>query len=110
MAYVRQILVNKIRDEARRSRPQKRRDEMPDKQAPDPSPLEQAVGAQLLEAYDLGLGKLTDAQREAVILRVEFGYTYPEVAEAIEAVSVDAARMLVVRGLERLTEAMHARS
>ena len=110
MAYVRQILVNKIRDEARRSRPQKRRDEMPDKQAADPSPLEQAVGAQLLEAYDLGLGTLTDAQREAVILRVEFGYTYPEVAEAIEAVSVDAARMLVVRGLERLTEAMHARS
>jgi RNA polymerase sigma-70 factor, ECF subfamily len=111
MAYVRQILVNKIRDEARRSNPQKRRDEMPEGLVnPAASPLEEAVGAELLDAYDRGLGKLTEGQREAVILRVEFGYTYPEIAEAIEAPSTDAARMLVVRGLERLTEELDART
>ena len=64
----------------------------------------------MLDASDRGLGQLTDGQREAVILRVEFGYTYPEIASAIDAPSVDAARMLVVRGLEKLTEAMDVRA
>jgi RNA polymerase sigma-70 factor, ECF subfamily len=110
MAYMRQVLVNKIRDEARRSRSEKQRQPMPEGMlAREPSPLEEAVGSDLLQAYDRGLGELTEAQREAVILRVEFGYTYAEIAEATEAASVDAARMLVVRGLERLTEAMHVR-
>ena len=110
MAYMRQVLINKIRDEARRSRPEKQRQPMPEGMlAREPSPLEAAVGSELLQAYDRGLGELTDAQREVVILRIEFGYTYAEIAEATEAASVDAARMLVVRGLERLTEAMHVK-
>jgi len=111
LAYMRQVLANRIRDEARRSRQQKMREEMPEGlPSSGASPLEEAVGGDLLERYDGALTRLTPGQREAVILRVEFGYTYPEVAEAMEAKSVDAARMLVVRGLEKLSEELDAGS
>jgi RNA polymerase sigma-70 factor (ECF subfamily) len=44
------------------------------------------------------------------MLRVEMGFTYPEIAQAIGAPSANAARMTVVRALARLAEAMNARS
>ena len=107
MAYLRKILKNKVLDEIRGARHQRGQVELSE-DAPDPadSPMEMMVGREVMEAYEKGLGTLTSGQQEAVILRIEFGFTYQEVAEATEAPSADAARMLVVRGLERLARAM----
>ena len=74
--------------------------------APDPSLLEQQIGRDTLEAYEGALTRLTEAQREAVIMRLEFGYSYPQVAEAMGRTTPNAARMLVARALVQLAEEM----
>lgn len=108
MAYLRQIALNRIRDELRRAARHPRGEELnPDLTADVPSQIEQVVGQETLEAYERAMESLTDSQRQAVLLRVEFNYTYEEIAEALESPSVAAARMLVVRGLARLAENMN---
>ncbi len=64
-----------------------------------------AIGA-AIEAYEAALTCLTEDQRQAVVLRIEMGMSFQEVAEATESPSADAARMLVARGLARLSERM----
>ncbi len=58
-----------------------------------------------------GRPTLTEEQQQAVVLRVELGFSYQQVAEAMGSPSIDAARMLVARALARLSERMveHAR-
>ena len=106
-AYLRQIMLNAVREEIRRhaSRPHHTHDLDAAPAAPD-SVVANAVGEQTLEAYEHGLAQLTDAQREAVILRVEFDMSYPEIALELGCASTDAARMQVARGLKRLAELM----
>lgn len=107
LAYLRQILRNEIRDRLRAAR--RRPDGPPiSEELPGhgPSPLESAVGSELLERYETGLALLNDEQREAVVLRVELGFTYQQVAEALGSPSANAARMLISRALVRLAEVM----
>jgi RNA polymerase sigma-70 factor (ECF subfamily) len=59
-----------------------------------------------MESYHQGLERLTEEQREAVLLRLEFDYTYEQIAEAIGKPSADAARMTVVRALAALAKIM----
>jgi RNA polymerase sigma-70 factor (ECF subfamily) len=109
LAYLRRILMNSLRDEIRRS---KRRPGEPldghDLVSADRSLLEQQVGRETMEAYEAALTRLTEAQREAVIMRLEFGYSYPQVAEAMGRSHPNAARMLVARALVQLAEEMDA--
>ncbi len=104
-AYLRRAIVNRIRDEIRR---RGRQPEMtaiaPDVPANGQSPLEAAIGSELLEKYDCALERLPSEDREAVIARIELGYSYAEIAEALERPSADAARMLVSRAIVRLAE------
>ena len=109
LAYLRTTLLNNIRMEIRRFSNQKDllRAQNP---AADPataaSALEQALGSEVIEKYERALMKLSDKAREAVILRVELGYSYPEIAAATEANSPNAARMAVARSLYQLAEQM----
>lgn len=70
------------------------------------SPLERAIGAEALESYEAALNRLPAVQHEAVVLRMEMEHTYPEVAEALDLPSANAARMLVARALVKLAEIM----
>jgi len=110
LAYLRRTLLNAVRDEIRRAsrRPgsQDALEDLPDGGAPA---VEQLIGRETVEAYEAALAELTDAQQEAVILRVEFGYTFPEIADATGSPSANAARMTVARALVRLAETMDAR-
>lgn len=107
LAYLRTILLNAVREELRRS-DRRGADRHGDAETADagPSVLEQAIGQETLDAYERALETLTEKQRNAVILRLEFDLTYPEIAVELEAGSSDAARMLVVRGLAELTRRM----
>lgn len=104
-AYLRHALQNRIRMEIRRAarRPQsisltvEQRDQ-------SPSPLESAVGRQALERYEAGLKGLREEDREAIVLRIEMGYDYDALAEALGKPSANAARMAVARALVRLSE------
>ena len=74
-----------------------------------PSPLESAIGQETLELYESALARLPADQQEAVMLRIELGLTWPEVATATGSPSPNAARMSVARALARLAEEMDAR-
>ncbi len=108
LAYLRQSLLNALRQEVRRAarRPSA---QAPAEEPEDPtaSVVERAIGRETLERYETALMGLTEDQREAAMLRLEFGFSYPEIAEAMGKPSANAARMLVVRALLRLAETMH---
>ena len=71
------------------------------------SVVEAAVGRETLERYETALAELSEEQREAVMLRLEFGYTYPDIANAMGKPTANAARMVVARALVRIVEAMN---
>lgn len=105
LGYLRQILLNAIRDEKRRVARRPGHDELPEGiRGREPSALEQAIGRDYLELYEKGLATLRERQRQAVILRLEFDYSHAQIAEAIDAPSANAARMVVSRGLVLLAE------
>jgi RNA polymerase sigma-70 factor (ECF subfamily) len=70
------------------------------------SPLEQAIGREAVERYEEALARLKAEEREAIIARVEMGYTYEELAEALDKPTPDAARKAAQRALVRLAEEM----
>ncbi len=110
LAYLRRILLNAMRDEIRRVARRPGTEEMSEDLADQAPPaVEQAIGREAMQAYEAALAELSDAQQEAVILRVEFGYTFSEIAEATGSPSANAARMTVARALVRLGEAMDVR-
>ena len=108
LAYLRRILKNQIVDQIRRARRAPERGALSE-QLPraGPSPLEEVIGREALEAYEEALSRLPERQQEAVIMRIELGFTHPEVAEALGCPSANAARMVVARALVRLVEVMH---
>jgi RNA polymerase sigma-70 factor (ECF subfamily) len=111
-AYLRQVLLNEIRQEIRRAGRRPPPSGADDLQAaaeiasPAPSPLEMAIGADALARYDDALGRLKAGDREAIVARIELGLSYQEVAEATGKPSANAARMAVERALLRLLEEM----
>jgi RNA polymerase sigma factor (sigma-70 family) len=101
MAYLRKALLNAVREEIRRTG---RRAETPIDEAA--SRVESAVGREAIERYESALAQLGEREREAVILRLEFGYTHEEIAQAIGSPTANAARMTVSRAFVRLAEGM----
>jgi RNA polymerase sigma-70 factor (ECF subfamily) len=106
-AYVRQAVLNRIRDEARRL------DRRPAPEAIDsslpgtaPSPFEQALGRETSARYHAAFSRLSADEREILIARLEFGYSYQEVSELFHKPSADAARMATVRALDHLKALM----
>src|SRR5262245_27171752 len=82
-AYLRQALMNRIRNEIRNAGNRPERLEL-DEQAPDAglSPLEAAIGTQAVERYEAALHRLRDDERELIVARLEMGLTYSELAAA----------------------------
>jgi RNA polymerase sigma-70 factor, ECF subfamily len=106
-AYLRQAVMNRIRDAVRRAgrRPQAvPLDEQ--MEGADASPLESAIGRESLERYDAALASLREHDREAIIGRIELGHSYEQLALALGKPTSDAARVAVHRAVLRLAEAM----
>ena len=105
LAYLRRALLNNMRNEIRYAS-RRPRGEPPHENLPQQgrSPLEQAIGQRALDAYEEALGKLGEAQKAAVILRLEMGCRYPSIAEMLGMRSANAARMTVSRALVRLAD------
>ena len=106
-AYLRQALVNRVRDQIRRAQRRPALDPLDStRPSADPSPLEQAIGHQSLERYEAALQRLKPDDRNAIILRVELGCSLAEVAEALDKPSAGAAHVAVSRALVRLVKEM----
>ena len=109
LAYLRKIMLNNIRMEIRRHNRVSDKAQLErsvEAVATDPSVIEQTIGTETLERYEEALMMLTERSREAVILRVEFGYSFPEIATAIGCNSANAARMIVSRAVLQMAELM----
>jgi RNA polymerase sigma factor (sigma-70 family) len=106
-AYLRQAVLNRIRNELRRKgrRPHATALEGIEVESAE-SPLEQAIGREAIERYEAALSRLTAEEREAIIARVEMGYSYEELAEALGKPTPEAARKAARRALVRLAEEM----
>jgi RNA polymerase sigma-70 factor (ECF subfamily) len=106
-AYLRQAVLNRIRDEIRRAphRPHKLEltEDLADRRR---SGLHEAVGSDVVERYEEALGRLRPEEREAIIARIEWGMTYAELAQALGKPTPEAARKAVQRALVRLAEEM----
>lgn len=106
-AYLRQAVMNRIRDECRRVSRRPIVNEI-DERTPDEgvSPLEAAIGSQAVEKYERALLALKEEDRQAIVARIEMGYSFAEVAVMLDKPSPDAARVAVSRALVRLAEGM----
>jgi RNA polymerase sigma-70 factor (ECF subfamily) len=106
-AYLRQAVLNRIRDELRRKarRPAAADLDGLEAEAAE-SPLEQAIGREAVERYESALERLKPHEREAIIGRVELGYSYEELAASMGKTTPDAARKAAERALVRLAEEM----
>lgn len=106
-AYLRQAVLNRLRDELRRKGRQGAGSELDAMQLEGgESPLEEAIGREAVECYERALQRLKPGEREAIIARVELGCSYEEMAEALGKPTPDAARKAAQRALARLAEEM----
>jgi RNA polymerase sigma factor (sigma-70 family) len=105
--YVRQALLNRIRDEARKIQRKAPAEPLPtDRPGEDPSPLEEAIGSEALASYEAAMARLRDDERQAIIGRIELGLPYAELAPMLGKPTVAAAHMAVSRALVRLAQEM----
>lgn len=107
-AYLRQAVMNRIRDEIRKRQRRPLGPSPSDLESVEPSPLEQAIGRQTVDRYEAALARMRDEDREILIGRIELGLTYEELAEAVGKPSADAARKAAQRALVRLVEDMQS--
>ena len=104
LIYLRRILLNQVRDELRRRRARPRTvelDESVQEVADVETHIERAIGAEKFDAYQAAVGKLAKRQQELVIMRLEFGLSYPEIAAEVGG-TPDAARVMVTRAVAKL--------
>lgn len=106
-AYLRQAVLNHIRDVLRQQGRRGYHVELPeDLKDEGTSPLERVIGLQNAERYDHALARLRPADREAIIGRLELQQSYEELATALDKSTPDAARIAVARAMKRLAEEM----
>jgi RNA polymerase sigma-70 factor, ECF subfamily len=106
-AYLRQALVNRVREELRRFARRPGREQVDERLAGNgDSPLEAAIGAETMERYERALERLPERDREVIVARVELGYDYQELATALGRPSAEAARKACERALVRLAVEM----
>ena len=106
-AYLRQGVINRIRDEFRRAGRRPGAAEL-DSEVPDSSasPLDEAIGSQTVDRYERALQRLRAADREAIVARIEMGFSNEELATLLGKRTANAARMAVERALVRLAVEM----
>jgi RNA polymerase sigma-70 factor (ECF subfamily) len=108
-AYLRQAVLNRIRDEARRFSRRPAATELTESQPVDAaSPLDIAIGRQGVARYEAALQRLKPADREAIIGRMELQHDYHELAIILGKPNANAARVAVTRALARLMEQLDA--
>ncbi len=107
-AYVRQAVLNRVRDQVRWAERRSGVDEATLLELPAnaPSPLDEAIGSDVLQRFEAAMASVSEQDRQLLHLRIELQFDYDEIAAMTESQSRDAARMAVRRALRRLTEEM----
>ncbi len=110
-AYLRQSVINRIRDEVRRVSRQPMPVELSEEPASDlTSPLEGAIKTEAYQRYRDALVDLSVRDREMIVARVEAQWSVQEIAARFNMRTTDAARMAVSRALRRLSDRLSTRT
>ncbi len=106
--FLRQIMVNRVRDEVRSAQRRPAGELLEDDEhvATDPSPIELAIGREALERYEAALQRLKPHERELIVARCELDFSNDEIAALFDKPSSAAARVAIGRALVRLAEEM----
>jgi RNA polymerase sigma factor (sigma-70 family) len=101
--YLRLTIHNAVRDEIRRARRQPTREEL-DSRHPghDRSPLEEMIDSRRIRRYESALAQLSTVERDAVVARIEFGFTHGELAAALGKRTPDTARKVFQKAMAKL--------
>lgn len=98
--YLKQGLLNRVRDEIRSHK--RRRTENGDDGAWDALPADaDPRDFEQLQAYESALSHLPRRQQQLIVMRLEFGLSYAEIARECNC-TPDAARMMITRAIARL--------
>jgi RNA polymerase sigma factor (sigma-70 family) len=107
LGYLRRSLLNRIRDRfryaARHPAPAELTDTSADAGA---SPLDLAISEEDRRRYEDALTRLMPGDREAIVGRIELGYSYEQLALILKKPTPGAARVAVRRALLRLSDEM----
>lgn len=103
LAFLRQVVINRIRDEIRRVVRRPVATELDSQHLdPGPRPLEIAIHRQGMERYQAALRRLRPCEREAIVARLEQHHSYETVALILGKPNANAARVAVTRALAKL--------
>ena len=111
LAYLRRSLLNRVRDQFRRASRRPPVDPFVDgldEQVAndDESPLDLAISNGDRRRYEAALKRLRPIDRRAIIASIELGYSYDQLALALDKPSAGAARLAARRALIRLGDEM----
>ena len=106
--YLRSNLgTNRIRDIARQYQRTGAPDPLDSEVAGhDHSPLDLAIGQEMLDRYEAALDRLRPEERDLIIARIEMGLPHAEIAAMFDKPSVAAVHMALSRALVKLAEEM----
>ena len=104
-AYLRQAVMNRIRDEIRRAARRPQRSPLRDIPGPE-SPLRDVISRDDAARYEKCLARLREPDRRAILGRLADGLSYEELARRLNKPSAEAARIGVTRALMRLAREM----
>jgi RNA polymerase sigma-70 factor (ECF subfamily) len=106
-AYLRQTIRNRVRDEVRRAGKVEVKGQADlDFESPQALPLDRVIATEDRRRYVEALGRLRPADRELIVGRIELGFSYDQLAVAMEKPTRDAARVAVRRAVLRLAKEM----
>jgi RNA polymerase sigma-70 factor, ECF subfamily len=106
LGYLRRSLLNRIRDRFRYAarHPSQELDES--LRDGGTSPLECAIDGENRRRYQDALTRLPTGDRDAIVGRIELGYSYEQLALVLKKPTPGAARVAVRRALIRLSDEM----
>ena len=104
LAYLRMALLNQVRDEIRRHQRRPEHAEIDSELAESDhvGVVDQLIGSERMQAYEQALAALPKRQQGLIVMRVEFGMSYPEIAVEVGS-SADAVRVMVARAIVQLS-------
>ena len=101
-SYLRTIFINQIKQEIRRNKPF----QLSITQFSNDQKMAYEKDLNTLIDYDHALDKVSEEEKEAIILRLEFGFSYDEIAQLMDRPSANSTRMYITRALLKLANYM----
>jgi RNA polymerase sigma-70 factor (ECF subfamily) len=107
LQYLCQSLLNQVRDEIRQYQRRKKHlapytYEVAESVGDEVAPIQRIFGVEEMHAYDQALSSLSERQQRLVLMRLEFGMSYSEIAYEVRS-TPDAVRMMIGRALVQLS-------